>query len=296
MCATKRPTYVIVAPSYNDNSGGIGFLHRLAHELVMIGERAVLWPIHASPNSFISDILGRKLRKIRYTMMPDTTAGLASSADIRRNPIVIYPEIIMGNPLGVEQVVRWLMYPPKLRGTTTSFGSKDLFFKASDFSDDISLTGGAPLLQLFSVHPAYTDRGSKQRHGTCYMMRKQPNKQILHNPECDICLDGLSHEAIAEHFNRCERFICYDEATMYAQFAALSGCLPIVVPGFYQDRAAWVNDRPIAKYGVAFGMADIDHAITTRHLLVEDLQKIERAGRATVRDFVERTKIAFGYE
>jgi hypothetical protein len=41
---------------------------------------------------------------------------------------------------------------------------------------------------------------------------------------------------------------------------------------------------------------DTDHAIKTRHLLAEDLRKIELEGRVTVRNFVERTKRAFGYE
>jgi hypothetical protein len=40
---------------------------------------------------------------------------------------------------------------------------------------------------------------------------------------------------------------------------------------------------------------DTEHAIKTRHLLAEDLRRIELEGRATVRDFVARTKSAFGY-
>ncbi|KQZ30769.1 hypothetical protein ASD50_17290 [Mesorhizobium sp. Root552] len=297
MWISKRPTYVIVAPQYCDSSGGNIFLHRLANELACIGERAVLWPMGSKPRSLALDALHRMARrKSGYKMMPDTAARLAHSDDLHRNAIVVYPEVVMGNPLGAKRVVRWLMYPPKLRGTAASFGPNDLFFKVSDFSDDVGLTGGAALLQLFSVHPAYTDYGNKDRNGTCYMVRKQADKPILHDPDRDVCLDGLDHETIADQFNRCERFICYDEATIYAQFAALCGCLPIVVPGFYQDRAAWAAHRPIAKNGVAFGLDDTDHAIKTRHLLAEDLRKIELEGRVTVRNFVERTKRAFGYD
>lgn len=292
----QRPHYVIVAPRYRDTSGGSVFLHTLADELVRIGERAVIWPMRwKKRRSCLPDLLRRMVQTFRDGMMPGTAARLASSSDLSHDAIVVYPEVIAGNPLGARHVVRWLMYPPKLRGTATSFGPDDLYFKASDFSDDVALTGGAQLLHLFSVHPAYSDRGNRDRHGTCYMVRKQAGKPILHDPDRDICLDGLDHATIAGHFNRCARFICYDEATMYAQFAALCGCLPIVVPGIYRTRAAWAADRPVARYGVAFGVDDTEHAIATRGLLADHLRQIELEGRKTVRDFVARTKAEFGF-
>jgi hypothetical protein len=290
----RQPTYVIVAPRYREDSGGAMFLHALAHELACLGECAVVWPMRWKPRSLVADTLRHMVRN-PHRMLPTSAARLARSRDLQRDAIVVYPEIVTGNPLGAGRVVRWLMYPPSLRGTRDSFGPNDLYFKVSDFSDDVSLTGGAPLLHLFSVHPAYSDRGIRTRRGTCYMLRKQTNKPILHDPDRDTCLDGLGHAEIADHFNRCERFICYDEATMFAQFAALCGCLPIVVPGIYQTREEWTADRPIARYGVAFGLDDTDHAIKTRHLLAEDLRRIEREGRETVVSFVARTKAAFGF-
>jgi hypothetical protein len=295
MSAMNQPTYVVYAPRYRDTSGGIIFLHRLADELVRLGERAAVWPMGWKPRPYLLDVCLRQVRRHRFRMMPGTSARLASSSDLQRNAIVVYSGTAAGNPLKAERVVRWLMYPPSLKGKPETYGSGDLFFKASDFSDDVALTGGAQLLHLFSVNPAYTDLGNKARHGTCYMLRKQKSKLLLHDPDHDVCLDGLDHDTIAAAFNRCERFICYDEATMYAQFAALCGCLPIVVPGIYRDRAAWSADRPIARYGVAFGLDDTEHAIKTRHILAEDLRNIELEGRATVRDFVARTKSAFGY-
>lgn len=295
MSASQKPTYIIVAPKYRDTSGGSIFLHRLADELVQLGERAVVWPMRWKPLPLLSDVLRRTILKQRYRMLPGTTACLARSSDLKRDAIVVYPEVVVGNPLGAQRVVRWLLYPPSLRGTSASFHRNDLFFKASDFSEDVSVSGGAQLLHLFSVHPAYSNERKAERNGTCYMLRKQANKPILHDTATDVCLDGLDHKQIAAEFNRCQRFICYDEATMYAQFAALCGCLPIVVPGYYKDRYSWAADRPIARYGVAFGLDDTEHALRTRHLLVEHLHDIERQGRASVSAFAKRTKHEFGY-
>jgi hypothetical protein len=182
-----------------------------------------------------------------------------------------------------------------MRGTSSSFGPRDIYFKASDFSDEIELTGGAQLLSLFSVHPAYFNLGRESREGTCYMLRKQTEKPVAHDPDRDVCLDGLSHEAIAEAFNKCERFICYDEATMYSQYAALCGCLSIVIPGFYEDRQSWSADRPIAKYGIAYGLDDTEHALETQHLVSAHLRSVEELGRGSVKDFAIRTKLEFGF-
>lgn len=282
--------YIIVAPPYDDESGGNIFLHRLADELCLLGEDAVIWPLGLSPTCSFE----LSFNQNNFRMMSLSHSRIARHSDLKRHSIVVYPEIVNGNPLGASNVVRWLLYPPSFRGTAKGFGLNDIYFKASDFSDDISLTGGAQLLHLFSPHRVYANYGIEQRSGTCYMLRKQTDKPTHHDPEKDICLDGLRHEDIAYHFNHCERFICYDEATMYSQLAAVCGCLSIVVPGLYHDREAWSRDRPVAKYGVAFGFEDIIHAVTTRNKVAHHLQEFEQEGRTTVMHFVARTKIEFG--
>ncbi|MDZ4067627.1 MAG: hypothetical protein U1E06_12405, partial [Tabrizicola sp.] len=121
----QRPVYVIVAPPYHDTSGGNIFLHTLADELIRIGERAVIWPMRWKRRSYLPDLLRRMVRAFRDGMMPGTAARLARSSDLSHDAIVVYPEVIAGNPLGAKRVVRWLMYPPKLRGTSASFGPDD---------------------------------------------------------------------------------------------------------------------------------------------------------------------------
>ena len=79
-----------------------------------------------------------------------------------------------------------------------------------------------------------------------------------------IPIDGLSHEEIADIFNRCSVFYSYDEATFYSQYAAICGCLSVVVPGLYSSREEWVASHPIARYGVAYGLDDLDHARRVR--------------------------------
>ena len=80
---------------------------------------------------------------------------------------------------------------------------------------------------------------------------------------------------------------------MYSQFAALTGCLSVVVPGMYASREEWVAAHEIAKYGVAYGFDDLDHARTTQHLLPDMLAEKETKSLETVERFVALTHERF---
>ena len=78
---------------------------------------------------------------------------------------------------------------------------------------------------------------------------------------------------------------------MYSQFAVLSGCLSIVVPGEYPDRATWNKQHDLSINGIAYGDTsdEIAHALATRDKLLEQLETKEQAGLETVKNFVALT-------
>jgi hypothetical protein len=88
-------------------------------------------------------------------------------------------------------------------------------------------------------------------------------------------------------------FYSYDEATFYSQFAAICGCLSVVVPGRYRNRQEWTADYQIARYGIAYGLDDLEHARATQHLVIDLLREREQAGEATVDRFIELTRARF---
>ena len=109
-------------------------------------------------------------------------------------------------------------------------------------------------------------------------------------------LDGASHREIAAAFNSCETFVTYDEATMYSLFAAICGCQSVVIPKSYASREAWVADRPIAKYGVAYGWDDLQHARDTQDKVRDHVLKKQQTATASVRAFIETTRREFGFK
>ncbi|MEM9044613.1 MAG: hypothetical protein AAGC81_07940 [Pseudomonadota bacterium] len=289
-----RPKYVIYAPSYDEDNGGAIFLHLLAETLIDLGEDAVLYqmePIYE---------LGRLLKlwnaviPPRFDRLPGARAKVVTRKELTPDSIVVYPEIVPGNPLGLRNIARWLMYKP---GVLHAYlpTENELTFSVGPFSDEPARKGELPRLFLWRVNPAYVNRGREDRSGSCYLMRKGEARQALHDLSDSVQIDGMSHSEIAEVFNAKEFFYSYDEATMYSQFAALCGCTSIVVPDLFESEKDYFTSRPIAQYGIAFGETGIPHARATMHLVRDQLRKMEEEGRETVVNFVRLTKESFGF-
>ena len=294
------PRFLVVATPYNPDSGGAIFLHELVHALNSLGAPAAVWPINRRLNWDLAgrfyDLLRRPSilwRPRRFPTAPNLMTPVAERSDLTRDSIVIYPEIVLGNPLQARNVVRWLLYRPGLLNPY-QFGPDEMFFKAGEMSDLPELTGGAPDLFLWKINPAYRDEGRSDRKGACFLVRKGADKPRIPETAEAIQIDGLPHEEIAAIFNRCEVFYSYDEASFYSQYAAICGCRSVVVPGLYRSRAEWVKEHPVAEYGVAYGLDDLAHADATRHRVIDLLRAKELAGLQTVRQFITLTEARFG--
>lgn len=287
--------YIIYTYPWDEETGGIIFMHHLVHELNRMGERAFLYQALRPPEKGVLSNFWNKISK-RMTTNPLLDTPVARRNDLNESSIVVYPEVTLGNPLKSENTVRWLLYKPGVINPY-SFGDNEMFFRAGPMSDLPELTGGAPDLYLWKTNPTYRNQNRGNRKGVCYLIRKGKDKARIIETEAEgaIEIDGLSHEQVNEVFNRCETFYSYDEATMYSQFAAICGCTSVVVPGMFQSREEWVGQHPNGRYGIAYGDSptELDHARATRHLLLDDLREKEDRSLQTVQNFVRLTRERF---
>jgi hypothetical protein len=289
--------YIVNAPSYDPDSGGTIFLHELVHTLNDLGEEAYIWPMAPIFRQGLRARLWSLISRTAFETNPSLNTPLADKGSFAaHDTVVIYPEIVPDNPMGAQNVVRWLLYKPGDQHPY-SFGENEMFFRCYEKADLPEVTGGAPDLFLWKINRAYHNENHSDRKGVCYIVRKGHRKPRLPATETAdaINIDGMSHAQINEVFNRCERFYSYDEATMYSQFAVLSGCLSIVVPGEYPDRVTWNQHHDLSINGIAYGEApeEITHALATRDRLLQQLEEKEQAGIETVKDFVSRTRKRF---
>ncbi len=292
------PTFIIYTGAFDENSGGSIALHRLCDVLNRHGCRARIWPvgrpIDEAPLTW-RDRWRRMRRKPRpwdpgrFNRLDRLETPLAAAADLE-DAVVIYPEVIDGNPLQARRVVRWLLHKPGFHTGRYDYGADDLFFFFQSAFNDPALNPHTDrLLQTLLVrddiyHPPEAHLET-QREGTCYILRKGRSRALVHDANGSILIDGLSHAEAAEVFRRVRTCISYDLYTMYSMYAAMCGCDSIVVPDPDVDLTTWYPDEE-ERYGMAYGWSQLEWARATRPLLLPRLKRLEETSHATVRHFI----------
>ncbi len=290
--------FVIWTPGFDINNGGVIALHLLCHRLALAGHDARLWPWQRpeprpkTVRRFLSSVRRYSLRGDRDFDTGPFPNVLAGYRDLK-DAVVVYPEIATGNPLGSRRVVRWLLHRPGFHTGEVEYGKDDLFFYFMKQFDDPSLNS-EPNNELLVTwtNPVYRDAQRAEREGSCFLVRKGVGRPFVHD-EASIPIDGLSHEETNCVFNRTERLYCYDPYTRYAMYAAVAGCLPIVVPEPGVSKEQWMPSSR-DRYGIAYGDGDVDWAIATRPDLLRRLREDEDVEGRLLQRFIAKCHERFG--
>lgn len=292
--------FVIYTPPYDENSGGVIVLHKLAQLLRELGIEIYLWH-DRNPCSVTSlRLLARKYRYWRKRFfnrdryISPYILPIARKKDLQ-DAIVIYPEVTAGNPLMAKNVVRWLLYKPGAHTGVIDYDATDLFFyylKEYDYPE-LNKYPDNQLYVLDYFRDIYRQTNFGQRSGSCYMVRKGKDRNLNLHPSDAIQLDGLSHREMAKAFNRCEYFFSYDLYTMYSAYASVCGCKSIILPVEGMSRKDWRQEEE-SRFGQAYGLDDIPWAESTRAMLVEQLTQSEQNSLYSVRCFIQKCRDYFG--
>jgi len=271
---------IITAPSYNPSIGGAIVLHKLCHILNELGYDAYLFPTLKLNGTldwfYLNDSYNTKI---------------ADSID-PKNDIIVYPEIEFGNPFEGRNVVRYILNTHHLSeegATAPTWGENDywLYFH-SLFYDKIK---DPNFLHIIDTKlDTYKDYGLDRSIESCFTYRKKSHEKdslnLIHPPNSlEIGYNTPDHELI-KIFNSCKRFYSYDTETYLNVLAAQCGCESVVVP--YKDitKEDIIYAQPSFKYGIAYGLDDLEYSNSTRHMLRDYLQDLENQQHID-------TKIAF---
>ncbi len=237
----NKLNYYIWAPDFDPHSGGILALNKLSHNLRSIGETSFL---------------------VSRTSDPSLDIVKTNKISNNSNTVMIYPEIITGNPFGTKNVVRWLLNTPGVIAGDGIYEDKDLVFKYNDFfeySGDNEVSG---ILTAYDFDLSFWKDLKGPRRGQCFMIKKGYKRvHNMHDPKA-MQIDGWErqggNELLLKIFNSFETFVSYDTCTFVSVFAALCGCIPIVIPEPGVTREEWCSKIPLLRHGVAYGFDDID--------------------------------------
>ncbi|MEY8214547.1 MAG: WavQ [Colwellia sp.] len=282
-----KKKFLIFSPSYKEISGGVVVLHKLCSILNDLGYESYLHPYVYSYElnrnnykSFIVNFVKWSVRTFfsRYKTNPTfNTPIFKGSIDGKDDWVVIYPEVVFGNPLNAKNVVRWLLHQPGYHEGNIYYGEDELYFKFNsaimDFHFHNSVTSKNQLKVIHYPLEYYNMEGaSVERAGTAYCLRKGRNKDIIHELGDSILIDGKTHAEVSEIFKRVKTFVSYDTYTAYSIFAVLCGCNSVVVPDVGVSEEEWYPNFT-DRYGLSYGLNHIEKASETSHLVKEHVEK-----------------------
>jgi hypothetical protein len=197
---------------------------------------------------------------------------------VDENDIVIYPEIIYGNPCGVRDVVRWFLYHNRFPEGTDAYGKNDLFITYRDVFNDNSLNPENRKVKLaFFDHQLYRQYNFGERKGNCYILRKgRIRNDIPSSFDGPVFDSDITEKEVVKMFNTYKYCYCYDTQTFYAKIAAICGCITIVVMEEGKTEKDYLASGE-NHWGVAYGNTpeQIEYALSTREKLLNSLDFTE---------------------
>lgn len=193
--------YVIYTPKYFV-SNGIRVLFKLADELIERGYNVYLFsePSEGKDYKYIN-----KLN--RY---------------LRDNAVVVYPEIVLKNPLNAKNVVRYVLYYPGVNGGDKYYDKNELVFTFNrEYYEK------ADLLPISTMDTSLFYKDDTVKDINCYFVNKGGKwKEIPEFKDfAEInMLYPSSRKELADLLRRTKTLYSYDRHTLLAEEAYACGC------------------------------------------------------------------------
>lgn len=243
------------------NSGGVKALHTLAQKINIMKYKNISAKLICMNNGF---------DKYNNSYCND----FMHPSEINEYTVVVYPEIVKGNPLKAKHVIRWILM---------ELGENinpliNLYWKKEDivyhWEPSIWQTGVKNIrssikinqLAIPFIDKEFIKYNNNERTKTCYLIKKGHG---LHNlkkfmqlhPNNSINIESMSLHDIVKTFNECHTFFCYDPNTFYIAGAPLCGCISIIYPlanmnedDFFKNRL-YYKDNFLYKSGISYGFS-----------------------------------------
>jgi hypothetical protein len=177
----------------------------------------------------------------------------------QRTPIIVYPEVVHGNPLAGKCVVRYVLNVPGLLGGPSEFPPEDfLIWYHEGYRQAVA--GNGPILSIPSTDARFfrLPPPGTERHGSCFYagkFKEHSGEQLsdVTRNSIEILRSGpgiQTQEQILALFQRSEVFYCYEASALVLE-AVLCGCPAVLLPNKHMDKL--INCGPLGNAGVAWG-------------------------------------------
>ncbi len=279
-------TFVIpIRWGYGDHlTGGLVAIHMLAYKLAERGHIVYTFtkPQYHHPN--IYQIPFKNIDENRYTYQPFTY-------NINKT-VAVYSQIEHGNALDIPNVARWLLYHSE-KPLEEKWDKNEAVFNYMNFE-----TQGFPIQGTLTTANFYLDtlynKNLYNRKGFCHILHKdtpsnyQDILQVFRSMDVGSWKVKGAWDYLQKVFNEHKYFLTFDNNSFYTVAAGLCGCIPIVLNDTkYSSPEEFREKNPMMKCGIAYGMSDIDWALNTHHLLLQNINTMNREYNKSVDDFIK---------
>lgn len=263
------------------------FLRTLKWDLIELGNFIIakLFKEYAKKNKKFEKFLFHPINGCKRRFLPF----------VSKNTLVVYPEVIYGNLLNANHVVRWFLYHNPYKGDKNAYGIDDLFICYREIFNDKELNPEEKKVTMpYFNSDLYRNTYTGEKEGNCYFIRKGKDRADLPKEFDGPVLDDLIETEKVRIMNKCKYCISYDTQTFYSSMAVCCGCISVVIPEPGKKRSDYVGTNP--HYGIAYGFdeEEIKFAIETSKKLVEDLYAINDTNREETKKFVSYCEDFFG--
>lgn len=270
--------FIIYSPPLDYKIGGTVVLHQLAKDLTEMGLQTMLYnPTKVQyQNPFCNDF--------------------ATLSDVDDASVVIYPEIIAGNPLNAKNVIHWMLCDLGVHSGADVYKTwqdNDLVFHFSTFNNQYALSS-VQILYTTWIDPEVKNK-NLERAGSCYLFKKaclfHKEVKMIHPPDA-LLIDNFTNAEIIDIFHQKKYFYCYDPYSFYDVMAVLCGCIPIIYPVNGVSREEWLKTRATFSHkerisGIAYGLDDLAFAEETILEAEKDLRGEREYEKSTVKQLIE---------
>lgn len=296
---TQRPRFLIVSPP--QFWGGPVVLHLLCRMLSDYGYESKVFVLRMdvgyprTRKELLQQYLPFMNNHVEQNL--DSQEGAVKGCELTNWPyvdddtIVVYPEVIIGNPLAAKHVVRWFLNKPRYPSIYIGdppYSNDDLFICYREIFNDYTLnpTCRQVTLQHFN-YELYKRTNYGHREGNCFIVRKGCDREDLPETVPGIILDKLPDEEKVKVMNQCEYCYSFDTQTFYSTIAAICGCVSIVIPEPGKRRADYLAEGE-KGWGIAYGVSpeEIEFAQRTQKELQEYIDSFDVHNHENVSKFL----------
>ncbi|QWD95007.1 hypothetical protein C2759_02405 [Polynucleobacter sp. MG-Unter2-18] len=293
---TKGTRFIIVAPPYNELSAGVKVLHFLCHSLNQAGVNSSMLFLDLrdrSYNSFMSTTDKTAFHESYNTPVITSLEEIDFASDI-----VVYPDIIRGNPLNSKKVVRYMLNKNGLiTGNPIIYDSNDfivsyqkIFEPNAHFNlfltdDDLTLIPSRDSIQKLNKNISLTYVGKGGKYGDTVRIGGT------------ISLDWKkSHEEYILLLENAKYLFTWDQMTGVVFDAIIHGCIPVIVsknPWTFDEINAQELSMPYLtleefdnkeKY-----FDDYVLFLNFRDKIIEDSRLLQSTSRIRVEEFISKS-------